>query len=94
MFNNMYDPAQDALNMAREAKENPKRNPMIETSEIVKMFGEVYKYLQTYEKWSILVPELEKEIAFEKRRFMVAVDVMRSHGVLDEFNDKCWDLQL
>ena len=94
MFNDMYDPAQEAFNMAAEANRNAKRNPMRETSEIVKMFGEVAKYLQDYEKWSTLVPELEKEIAFEKKRFMVAVDVMRSHGILDEFNDKCWELQL
>lgn len=94
MFNDMYDPAQEAFNMAREAKENSKRNPMRETSEIVRMFGEVARYLKDYEKWSTLVPEMEKEIAFEKRRFMVAVDVMRSHGLLDEFNDKCWELQL
>lgn len=94
MFNNIYDPAQEAFNMAREAQEQAKHNPMRETSEIVKMFGEVFKYLQDYEKWSVLVPELEKEIKFEKRRFMVAVDVMRSHNILDEFNDKCWGLQL
>ena len=94
MFNNIYDPAQEAFNMAREAKENSKRNPMRETAEIARMFGEVAKYLQDYERWHTLVPELEKEIAFEKKRFMVAVDVMRSHGVLEEFNDKCWELQL
>ena len=94
MFNDMYDPAQEALNMAAEAKRNSQRNPMREVSEIVRMFGEVAKCLQDYEKWSVLVPDLEKQIAFEKRRFMVAVDVMRSHGVLDEFNDKCWELQL
>ena len=94
MFNDMYDPAQEALNMAAEANRNSKRNPMREVSEMAKMFGDIAKYLQEYEKWKTLVPNLEKEIAFEKRRFMVAVDVMRSHGILDEFNDRCWELQL
>ena len=94
MFNNIYDPAQEALNMASEANRNAKRNPMRETAEIARMFGDVAKYLQDYEKWSILVPDLERQIAFEKKRFMVAVDVMRSHGVLEEFNDKCCELQI
>ena len=32
MFNDMYDPAQEALNMAAEANRNSKRNPIREVS--------------------------------------------------------------